>query len=147
MTDGVTEGVTTPTEDVAPDGEQPAKKRWRITTEKVKVGLLAVIAACLVIIVFQNFFPTEREVRGYVDAYVDGGALRVNGGYVDVGGEVNIGNLGSMDYIQGGLMRASYNVGYDAIPVRIVDCSKTLDVNIEEVGGYDTYGTIKVIAR
>ena len=90
VTDNVTEETVETSEDAAsPEGKQPAEKRWRFTTERVKVTLLAVIAACLVIIVFQNFFPSERSVRGYVDAYVDGG-------YVGVRGEVDV-NLAAIN--------------------------------------------------
>lgn len=47
-------------------------RMWKcFSPEYVKVGLLAVIAVCLVIIVFQNFFPTERRVRGHGSVSVD----------------------------------------------------------------------------
>ena len=120
--------------------------------EKVKVILLAVIAACLVTIVIQNFFPTEREVSGNI--WLDGGYISVDGGYVNVGGEVSVGNLGSTTDFQSDLVRVSYSydVGSDAIPVKLLgveignayskeDC---VTVDIKKVGGYNTYGYIKV---
>ena len=131
VTDNVTESVTTPTEEAAsPEGKQPAKKRWRFTTERVKVTLLAVIAACLVIIVIQNFFPTERSVRGYVSTYADGG-------HVNVGGSVSVDNLSDIS-----ISMPSSTHGYDypwsmnPIDVRIVGSSGPLDVNIEKVNGF-----------
>lgn len=47
-------------------------RMWRcFSLEYVKVELLAVIAVCLVIIVFQNFFPTKRRVRVVGSVSVD----------------------------------------------------------------------------
>ena len=111
--------------------------------EKVKVILLAVIAVCLVTIVIQNFFPTEREVSG--NMWLDGGYVSVDGGYVNVGGEVSVGNLGSTTDFQSGLIKASYNVGSDAIPVKLVgveinDLQKEqncVPIDIRMVRGYD----------
>ena len=114
--------------------------------EKAKVILLAVIAACLVIIVIQNFFPSEREVSG--NMWLDGGYVSVDGGYVNVGGEVSVGNLGSTTDFQSGLVKASYNVGSDAIPVKLVGVEIDRDFNgikeqncvpidIRMVSGYD----------
>lgn len=66
----------------------PAKKTRRrkrltgvFTLERVKVGLLAVIAVCLVVLVVQNFFPVRRDVwvdGGYVDADVSGSTVGVD---------------------------------------------------------------------
>ena len=114
--------------------------------EKVKVILLAVIAVCLVTIVIQNFFPTEREVNG--NMWLDGGYVSVDGGYVNVGGEVSVGNLGGTTDLQGSLIRASYDVGSDAIPVKLVGVEIDRDFNgikeqncvpidIRMVRGYD----------
>ena len=71
--------------------------------EKVKVILLAVIAVCLVTIVIQNFFPSEREVSG--NMWLDGGYVGVHGSVsvdntVDVNGIVYVN--GGKIYVEGG---------------------------------------------
>ena len=87
------------------------RRRMRLagvfTLERVKVGLLAVIAICLVVLVVQNFFPARRDVwvdGGYVDADVEG-SVSVNGGWVeaDVSGCVDIGNVPHV-WVNGGFV-------------------------------------------
>ena len=68
------------------------KTKKRINLEHIKVGLLAIIAICLIILVFQNFYPTSRGVYGSV--YVNGGNLGVYGS-VDVDNTVHV--RGSVD--------------------------------------------------
>ena len=103
--------------------------------EKAKVILLAVIAACLVTIVIQNFFPSEREVSG--NMWLDGGYVSVNGGYVGVRGSVSVDNLSDISIISIPSSTHSYDYPWDMSPidVRIVGSSEPLDVNIEKVNG------------
>jgi len=94
---------------------------WHFITyqsELIKLSLLAIIAVCLIIIVIQGYGGGTQDVY-------------VRGGYVDVGGSVDIDN--TVD------IRGSVDVDNTVDISGSVDVDNTVSVSIDEVLGKDGY--------